>query len=241
MGTTCQKLSSEDETITEIFANLLLRYIPVNQSYAEFQQCMVNDELDYFKYFNYTNKIIGTNSYKDIQKAFFENLWKEIHKVQKIGLLVVLLSKSSENDKVDYILKHFDYYLKETNMSKERAVKLLINDTIYMSTTLSYSTFSCHVGNDNMKNYNQIWNDKRKEKLMYTIYQNYESVKYKYHQRKIVKDVNSFSSRGTSIDFEALILREFFELIETQLDGDFIREWLHDDFMKEKADNKICL
>jgi hypothetical protein len=255
MGATCQKLSSEDETITNIFNSLLLKDIPVNQSYEEFQQCMCNDDLDFFKYFNYTNKIIGNNLYQDLQKVFFENLWKEKdRRSQKIGILVVALSKSSDSEKIDYILKHLDcYYLvgKDVNKGKaiEIGVKNMLADMIYMHSTLCYNTFRTHVGNDNMKNYVQIWNDKRKEKLMFTIYQNYESVRYKYHRKKMsdgdVRSRNSSDSNNVQereqVDYESLVLREFLELIETQLDGDFIREWLHEDFMKEKSGDRICI
>jgi hypothetical protein len=250
MGVICQKLQSEEEIITRIFDSLLLKEIPVQQSYDEFQVCVVKDELDFFKYFNFVDKVIGSSSYKELQKLFFENLWKESeNKLQKIGTLIIILSKGLDKEKLEFLVKHFEncYFTKNDNLKSkgvEIAIKIFLEDLIYINTSLCYLTFNGHVGNENMKNHPYIWNEKRKEKLLYSIYQNFESVKHKYQKRK-TNELNNLNTRGSSdsigLDYDSITLKEFFELIETQLDGDFIREWLQDDYMKEKCGDRICI
>jgi hypothetical protein len=254
MGVTCQKFLSEEESITSIFSNLLLKDIPVEQCYEEFQQCIIKDELDFFKYTTFVSKIIGSNSYQDLQKIYFENLWKEKeNRIHKLGTLIILIAKGSDSEKVELLLRHFNtFYFTNRNINKskamENAVKSFLHDFIYINTTLCYSSFRIHIGSDNMKHYADIWNEKRKDKLMYTMYQNYESVRHKYHRKKLSDEYVSGNLRtSASINTEEatnndnIVLKEFLDLVDTQLDGDFIREWLHEDYMREKAGDRICV
>jgi hypothetical protein len=245
MGVTCQRFLNEEESITAIFSSLPLREIPVQRSYEEFQLCMENGALDFFKYFSYVDKIVGNNSNQELHKFFFENLWKEeVNRVQMIGTLIILLSKGSDGEKIGILVKHFHsyYFSKKSNKSNamENSLKSFLWDFIYTHTYLCYLSFNSHLGNDNMKSYTYIWSENRREKLMYAIYQNYESVKLKYNKRQQSEDYSSLSSKSSeesisSTDYDNIILKEFFKLVDTQLDGDFVREWLHDDYMREKT------
>ena len=89
-----------------------------------------------------------------------------------------------------------------------------------------------------MKTLNQVWCEKRKEKLLFFIYQNYESVKYKY-QRRASKE-EAFDEELPQITNETIniIVDEFIELTFMQLRGEFIRDWLYEDYMRES--NRTC-
>jgi hypothetical protein len=230
MGGTCAKMQDEEETINNIFSQMTLAEIDSSVAYEEFVKCIKDGKLDFFLFPSYISSITGYNNYQELQNNFLENLRKDNNAIRKIGSLVIYHSKGSPLDKVKILRKHFKtFYQGEL----EDMTKIYISDIIELNTDHCYETFSKKIGDENMKTLSKIWTAKRKSKLINFIHQNYESTKFKYLKRGSKDDILDVDLPPLNEITNLTVIDEFIDLTYMQLTGEYIREWLYQDFMKE--------
>lgn len=286
MGVTCacQKIESEEETISRIFSKMSLKEIETKSAYNEFLKCITKDNgcLDYFVFKNYIQKITGENSYRHAQCEYFENLRKKDKSqvnIKRIGSIIIFMSKGTKHSKVETLCEHYKTFYEDLN---ELTVKSFINDLVEINTEECVNSFKEYLGYDGVKNIIKVYINKRKKNLRNLIYLNYEGVRLKYHNiRKNISiknfNIDTEDKLNTSIDmdnnrsnqlpssnekyhksqnelirtysfkdenFETnddKLLKEFIELSFDQMTGEYIRNWMYDDFLKEKSYENVCI
>ena len=97
-----------------------------------------------------------------------------------------------------------------------------ISDIIKVFTIYCIELFHDKLDRDNADKLIEVYNSVRIKRLSEFILNNYYQVKTKYMNQSI-KDEK--------------IVHEFFELSLEQLNGDYMRNWLYDDYLKNKEFN----
>lgn len=273
----CQRLESEEETISRIFSAMNLSHIEAKSAYSEFLNCINQDigSIDYFMFQNYTNLIIGENKYKLVHKEYFENLRKLDSSLKKIGSAIIFISKGSKLSKINLLHDHYKRYYVHL---KDSSIKQFINDIVELNTDDCVDAFKDYLGYESVRNIKKVYSTKHKRQLKNFIFLNYESVKLKYFHfknnlsmiqpeldrlntsieidNKELKTSNGFSSTmeknfKNKCDIvpykleedwsDEKLLKELLELSYDQLSGEYIRNWLYDEFLKEKSFDELCI
>ena len=287
MGNTCtfEKIETEEEMIGRIMTSLALKEIDSVSAYENFLKCIVNRELDFFSFQNYLNSIVGDNKYSKIQKTYFDNLRKleggNYENMKKIGIMIISLSKGYNTVKTNLLISHFNYFYLNQLFSNEMdtikeeidsnrlifSLRLFVSDVIECNTQHCLTTCREFMQYDGFKNVSNIWNIKRKRKLICNILQNIENIemkflknkeeleKYQYSSGDAFKSYKSMNmtedSEGENENrevkplyvnaiYDIIITNEFIELTYPQLNGEYIRNYLYDEYMKERSFEKIC-
>lgn len=251
---TCQKVECEEEILQRILSTMFLTEIDCNIAYTEFIKCINKDgTLHYFKYQNYLHVIIGNNIYKAAQKEFFENLFRNSSKaVRVIGTIIIFLSKGNKGTKIDLLKTHFNKYYQGLN---DNTIKEFVQDIINANTDNCIVSFKNNLSIELIRNMCDIYQKKRKRKLENYILDSYDDIKSKYYNTKKTNEISLENKELTSsllIDNDSLfkseeqtiaeekVLKEFFELSFSQLNGEFIRNWLYDEYIKDKPYDNTC-
>jgi hypothetical protein len=282
---TCEKIETEEEMIGRIMTSLALKEIDSVSAYENFLKCIVNRELDFFSFQNYLNSIVGDNKYSKIQKTYFDNLRKleggNYENMKKIGIMIISLSKGYNTVKTNLLISHFNYFYLNQLFSNEMdtikeeidsnrlifSLRLFVSDVIECNTQHCLTTCREFMQYDGFKNVSNIWNIKRKRKLICNILQNIENIemkflknkeeleKYQYSSGDAFKSYKSMNmtedSEGENENrevkplyvnaiYDIIITNEFIELTYPQLNGEYIRNYLYDEYMKERSFEKIC-
>jgi hypothetical protein len=282
---TCEKIETEEEMIGRIMTSLALKDIESVSAYENFLKCIVNRELNFFSFQNYLISIVGDNKYSKIQKTYFENLSKlegiNYENMKKIGIMIISLSKGCNAIKTNLLISHFNYFylnqlfVNEIDTIKEEidsnrlifSLRLFVSDVIDCNTDHCLTTCREFMQYDGFKNVSNIWNLKRKRKLLNNILQNIENIemkflrnreeleKYQYASGDALKSYRSKNMSDDSEDeseckevkplfvnaiYDIIIINEFIELTYPQLNGEFIRNFLYDEYMKDKTFEKVC-
>lgn len=234
MGGTCAKMQDEEETINNIFSQMTLTEIDSFQAYEEYLKCVKDGKFDYFQLPGYIASITGYNSYQELQNNFLENLRKDKDGIKKFGILIAYNSKGSPLDKIKILQKHFKQFYLGNNF--EETTKSYIKDVIEINTDHCYETFSNKIGDENMKTLSKIWTRNRKTKLINFLHQNYDTTKFKYRKKSSKEDVLDEDLPQLDDSLYHVVIDEFIDLTYNQLTGEYIRDWLYQDFMKEHDD-----
>jgi hypothetical protein len=282
---TCEKLETEEEMIGRIMTSLALKEIDSVSAYENFLKCIVNKELNYFSFQNYLNSIVGDNKYSKIQKTYFEILSKleggNYENMKKIGIMIISLSKGYNAVKTNLLISHFNYFYLNQLFSNDMetvkedidsnrlifSLRLFVSDVIECNTQHCLTTCREFMQYDGFKNVSNIWNIKRKRKLLINILQNLENIEMKFIKNREELDKHQYSSgdafksyksmnmsdesEGDSENreikplyvnaiYDIIIINEFIELTYPQLNGEYIRNYLYDEYMKERSFDKIC-
>lgn len=282
---TCEKIETEEEMIGRIMTSLALKEIDSVSAYENFLKCIVNRELDFFSFQNYLNSIVVDNKYSKIQKTYFDNLRKleggNYENMKKIGIMIISLSKGYNTVKTNLLISHFNYFYLNQLFSNEMdtikeeidsnrlifSLRLFVSDVIECNTQHCLTTCREFMQYDGFKNVSNIWNIKRKRKLICNILQNIENIemkflknkeeleKYQYSSGDAFKSYKSMNmtedSEGENENrevkplyvnaiYDIIITNEFIELTYPQLNGEYIRNYLYDEYMKERSFEKIC-
>ena len=220
----CQKIECEQETIQNILSSMNINEIPCKNAYEEYMKC-VNSQteltVDENKYLNYTNALIGHKTYRDAQKDFFKNL--PDYKPKIIGPICVLLAQGSKEEKSKILSEHYNkYYSPE--------IKEYISDICKVQSQYCIDLFKNNLGKDAEDIFTEAYTNQRIMKLTDFILKNYFQVKTKYLNK------NNFQ---TDTGNDELIASEFFDLSIGQLDGEYIRNWLYDEYLRNKNFNCV--
>ena len=282
---TCEKIETEEEMIGRIMTSLALKEIDSVSAYENFLKCIVNRELDFFSFQNYLNSIVGDNKYSKIQKTYFDNLRKleggNYENMKKIGIMIISLSKGYNTVKTNLLISHFNYFYLNQLFSNEMdtikeeidsnrlifSLRLFVSDVIECNTQHCLTTCREFMQYDGFKNVSNIWNIKRKRKLVCNILQNIENIEMKFLKNKEELEkyqyssgdaFKSYKSMNMTEDsdcenenrevkplyvnaiYDIIITNEFIELTYPQLNGEYIRNYLYDEYMKERSFEKIC-
>jgi hypothetical protein len=184
----CQKIESEEETVSRIFMNMSLAEIETKSAYKEFLKCVDEDGvLDFFLFKNYLDRIVGENNYKNAQLRFFENLRKldgDKKNIKRIGALIVYFSKGSNSTKVEALVQH---YVKFYTIFDKKTVKEFIYDMIETHTENCLLTFKDNLGFEAVLEMSEIFSQLRKGKLYQSIFSHFDKLNIKYlHMHKPV-------------------------------------------------------
>ena len=218
MGNTlkCQKIETEEEIIHQNLTSMNINELPCETVYLEYKKTLLNPSdltIDNNKYNQFTNALIGHKNYTEIQKDFFLNLPE--YNVKILGPILVLLSLGNKTEKSNILTEYYiRYYLPE--------IADFVSDIIKVFTIYCIELFHDKLDKENADKLIEVYNTVRIKRLCDFILNNYYQVKTKY-MNKNIKDEK--------------IVHEFFELSLEQLNGDYMRNWLYDDYLKNKEFN----
>ena len=218
MGNTlkCQKIETEEEIIHQNLTSMNINELPCESVYSEYKKTFLNYSdltINKNKYDVFSSALIGHKNYTDIQKDFFLNL--PDYNITILGPILVLLSLGNKTEKSNILTEYYmKYYLPE--------ITDFISDIIKVFTIYCIELFHDKLDRDNADKLIEVYNSVRIKRLSEFILNNYYQVKTKYMNQSI-KDEK--------------IVHEFFELSLEQLNGDYMRNWLYDDYLKNKEFN----
>ena len=228
----CQNVENGEEIIHTIMSTMNLKEIPCKRAYEEYKKCVTKEnnskiKVDRNLYSNYVNAVIGHNAYREVQAIFFEHLQKDNHMI--IAAIIILFSQGNKEEKGKMLTEIYNEFYSGDS-------KKMILDIITINTSYCVELFKENLGKESYNMLKDIYNEKSKEKLAELILDNYTGVEKKY-----------FSKSMGSVDNKAMkekddnMLREFFNLSLEQLDGEYIRNWLNEEYLKSNFDKKSSL
>ena len=219
----CQKIECEQETIDNILSSMNINEIPCKTAYEEYMKCINSQTkltVEENKYINFTNALIGHKTYSEAQKEFFKYL--PDYKSKIIGPICILLAQGSKEEKSKLLCEHYNkYYSPE--------IKEYISDICKVQSQYCIDLFKNNLGKDAEDIFTEAYTNQRIMKLTDFILKNYFQVKTKY--------LNKNNGKTDSGDNDKLISSEFFDLSIGQLDGEYIRNWLYDEYLRDKEFN----
>lgn len=228
----CQNVENGDEIIHTIMSTMNIREVPCKRAYEEYKKCISKGEnnkilVNKIAYSNYINALIGHNTYREVQTIFFEHLQNDNHMI--IAAIIVLFSQGNKEEKGKLLTEIYnEFYIGDS--------KKMIMDIITINTSYCVELFKDNLGKDSYNMLTDIYNERSKDKLADLILVNYNGVEKKY-----------FSKSMGSVDNKSLkekddkMLTEFFNLSLEQLDGEYIRNWLSEEYLKTNIEKKDCL
>lgn len=231
----CQNVENGEEIIHKILSTMNIKEIHCSRAYLEFNKCIdvtnkggdlqINKSL----YTNYINALIGHNSYRDLQFKFFDSLQIKDRKI--IGVIVVLLSEGSKNEKSKLLTEIYNKYYDN--------LKSMINTIIDVFSRYCVTLFRETLGKDSIKMLEEVYCEDRIQKLGEKIVGNFNGVQKKYFSKSVGSD-NGFSKIN---ELNELMNNEFFELSLDQLNGEYMRNWLYEEYLRDNQNkNKdFCL
>lgn len=193
----CQKVDSEEETISRLLVSMPLNEIELRSTYKEFEKCIKEGILDYFLFKAFIDKVVGESPYSNCQKNFFEKIrinGKDNRNKKKIGIIIIFLSKANSSERIDFLIEHCKKYYGTDELS----VRDLVWDTIELNTDNCLFAFKDNVGKEGIVRLIDIWKTKRKRKLLNLIMNNYVSVSRKHGLAKGLQKLHSGKSKWDS-------------------------------------------
>ena len=192
--------------------------------------------LDYFNFNTMLNLLIykDSNKCKAIHQLYFDNLRKMENNVAIIGTMFIYLSKGVKEEKIELLT---NLYTQCFNSIHKEVFNAYVKGIINANTSVGVYSFGSALGNEGVKKMNDIFSEKRRRNLNDYIMNNYGSVYYKYYKKD---DVNvEYGVDGNN----AKIVKEFFELVYSMLEGEYIRNWLSEEYEKDKPkmEDNPCL
>lgn len=228
----CHIGESEEEIIERIFSSIPFNDIQVQEVYSQYNDCMItceggkDIELDYFKYSTMINKIINkeNNNCKLIHLDYFDMLRKIDQCILCIGAILIYISKGSKEEKISLLSDHYANY--SGDYTKE-GISSFIMKIIKANTDICVC--ASDNGKESSKKMIEVYDDNRKTKLANYIMMNYDLLISKKNKGK-----PKLNRRLTN---------ELFELIFPLLKGEFIRNWLSEEYEKDrpKVETNPCL
>ena len=231
----CQNVENGEEIIHKILSTMNIKEIPCTRAYDEFNKCIDynnkedNIQINKSLYTNYINALIGHNSYRDLQFKFFDSL--QIREPKIIGVIVVLLSQGSKNEKSKLLTEIYNRYYDN--------LKLVLNTVIDVFSSYCVTLFMEPLGKDSVSMLGEVYSEDRIQKLAEKIIGNFNGVQTKYFSKSVGN--NNDYSKIKKIN--ELMLSEFFELSLDQLNGEYMRNWLYEEYLKDNQNknNNFCI
>lgn len=192
----CQKIESEDEILSRIIGNIKLREIETKCVYHQFLNCVDSDDMiiDYFSFSNFISQIIGNNFYKIPLTNYFENLRKRSDylyaNLKAIGIILILFSNGDEKTKINFIVEYFFSFFGKLN---EKTVKEFLGYIIDSQTDNCIFSFKEIYSYESIKAFREIYSRSRRKVLINIIFENFESVKFKYIGKMFLNKKNENS------------------------------------------------
>lgn len=228
----CHIGESEEEIIERIFSSIPFNDIQVQKVYSQYKDCLIINEegkeieLDYFKYSTMINKIINkeNNKCKLIHLDYFDMLRKIDQSILCIGAILIYISKGTKEEKISLLNDHYANY--SGDYTKE-GILSFIKKIIKANTDICVN--ASDNGKESSKKMKEVYDDYRKTKLANYIMLNYDLLISKKNQGK--ETLNK------------TLTNELFELIFPLLKGEFIRNWLSEEYEKDKpkVETNTCL
>ena len=192
--------------------------------------------LDYFNFNTMLNLLIykDSNKCKAIHQLYFDNLRKMENSVAIIGTMFIYLSKGVKEEKIELLTNLYNQCFSTIHREVFNAyVKGIIN----ANTSVGVYSFGSALGNEGVKKMNEIFAEKRRRNLNDYIMNNYGSVYNKYY-----KNEDGNVEQGVDGN-NGKIVKEFFELVYSMLEGEYMRNWLSEEYEKDKpkVEDNPCL
>ena len=221
----CHKIELEEETIEQIFNEIPISKMPLEKIYKEFMEC-VNETTPE----DSTDKIdIEENQYRNIHLDYFDNLRRTESRIENLGTILIFLSIGSKEEKIGDLINLFS---KCYNTISQFNLNEYILNVIKANSNLCVYSFMSSLPKEGIIILNKVYDLSRQKNLANFIMSNYNSLYQKYF-----KDNNT----PTQFDLDVkknnnqIFLKEFFELIYSMMNGVYIRNWLMEEYTKNKS------
>lgn len=230
----CEHVEAEEETLSRIMNSSKIAQMETSLVYQEFLKCLKDDgQIDKEKYSKLIELISAESSYKN----FFLNYLNKFTKnnlpspkrtgAAKVGIILIYLSKGG--NKIEHLIKHFKkfYYESENSITSEmnkfdENIHDYIQDIIDLNTTDIIDGISFCLTYESESELWGIWTDKRKQIFLLSILKILFEVKKKHEDTH--EDIKSVVEK---------IQKDFLELTFCQLKGEYIRNFLYEEYLKE--------
>lgn len=240
----CQLVENDEELINNILKSFNLTEIDCTTAYKKYLTCLNSSSLrlNNEDYVRFVNAILGNSKYKEYQERYLISLREEFKDETIVGTMVVILSKGNKETKIGLLIDH--YHLN----SRQVDLKHFIKDIIKVNSIHCLNSFKDCIDKGNYHLFNNVYSEQRLDYLCRWIMNNYNEINTKYNSKNkessnieetnsIINNISSLNKIKSNDDNQ--VLKEFFESIYDQLDGEFIRNWLYEDFLKEKPKIKV--
>ena len=249
-GLKCQLGESEEEIIERIFHSLPFKDIDANKLINDLNKRIIESErlsayttrvqvkhipkismsFDMEEIQKYLKDQIesSNNPYKDIQLKYFNNIIKMDNSVLILTTILICICKGEKDQKVKILS---DLYDKSNLLIDKDLFKFYLKDIIDANSTILVSSFNELFGKDSNR-LDDEYNDFRKKKLCEFILSNY-TIAF----NNVFKD-NKFEMTDSIVigdEMNKLFIAELFDLILPSLKGDFIRNWLAEEYEKDRS------
>lgn len=250
----CQLVENDEELINTILKSTNLCEIDCTTAYRKYLTCLIpsTSHLEHGEYLKFVYAILGNSKYKLYQERFFTSLRDEFGDETIIGTIVIFLSKGGKETKIELLIKHYNSNAAMIDLEH------FIKNIIKVNTIHCLNAFQDCIDKGNFQLLNNIYSDYRLEYLCKWIMNNYDEINNKSNNkermtksyeeivRSSLKSYNSYSYNDHTNLFKDFnyksnenILKEFFEIVYEELEGEFIRNWLYEDFLKEKPKIRV--
>lgn len=188
------------------------------------------------KIHKYLEEVINkeNNPLKEIHMKYFESILTMENSVLIMSTILILISKGERDSKAKFLS---ELYQKSNKLIDKDCFKYYIKDIIQANTTNCVEAFKELLDrNKNVYKLEIIYNETRKQKLCDYIMSNY-NITY----NGIYKDIPISDSIVVEDDKSSSFFDKLFDLIVPSIKGDFIRNWLSEEFEKDfPANGDYC-
>lgn len=234
----CRDTEIGDEMLEDMIKQIPLHNVPVTESFESYKSCLEENEddyggktfyLDYSKFCEFLNPLISSegNKYRLEQLEYFDNVRRVEQGTEVLGLLLILLSNGSKIQQIQYACELYTIFheeLSRTHLNK------LINGIICSFSELALISFGTTLPSKENNKLSQVYTASRQRELTDYLMKNFDSL---YVKRFKEETPTQEACKMTNNKNKQLINR-FYELIFSNLNGSFIRNWLNDEYLKEK-------
>lgn len=234
----CRDTEIGDEMIDNMMKEIPLKDVPVSESYERFISCLKEEKneydlesfyLDYPKLCEFLFPIVSgdSNKHKMEQMEFFDNVRKIDQGNEVLGFLIILLSNGGKLSQIKYwclLYEKFHKHLERSPLWK------IIHGLVQSLSELALVSFGISLPSKENNKLSQVYSISRQKELTDYIMINYDSLYEKKFGNRTPVPEEIKMSKNDNKNF----LNRFFELIYSNLNGNYIRNWLSDEYLKEK-------
>lgn len=231
----CRDTEIGDEMLEEIINEIPIKDTPVSESFEQYKSCINQEttgsgdkrvDLDYAK-------LCGLlfprekSKYRAQQMEYFDNVWRSDEGTQVLGELIILLSKGGKISHIKYSCELYELFYQ--NLDKNNLWKL-VRGVVQSMSELALISFGTGLPTKENKKMSQMYSISRQKALTDYIMSNYDSLFEKEFKGKTPQP-GELKMKNKNIKD---LLKRFYELIYSNLNGNYIRNWLSEEYLKEK-------
>lgn len=238
----CRDTEIGDEMLDNMIKEIPLKDVPLKESFESYKSSLNwgnNDYgkktvyLDYSKFSEFLNPLIvkSSNKYQNEQIMYFDDVRNLENGTEILGQLIILLSNGNKEEQIDYSCELYNTF---HDTLEESSLHNTILGIVRSFSDVALESFASLLPNKEYIKLKQIYVPNKQRALADYIMSNYRFIAEKKNKGKTPVGEDSKKSNKKEKDEDKALLKRFFELIYSHLNGSYIKNWLNDEYLKEK-------